>query len=508
MLATNITNLQAQHNFLEHAARALIDIFGRTHEDALPPVSDLEFGFGTGPIWTEFDVMNKIRQMLTSYIPLLRVTHTRNYQYLPAPLGSNRQMYEVLYNRGMTVPVTEGHPSVNAKFVSLPWWKPYANLNCDGQLCQAEGFNNAFGFMFGIRRYNFAYDLSFPVMVELDNPDAFAGEGYSFRYFLEANMRNNEPLATLGAPLNLPAVEDRSSLLCSPDQRTGGTVAVTVKTSAGAAVDGAEVLYRCGGETCGLGTTVNGLLATKFPRCFGGFVQAAHASYPAATKPLDILDASNKTVELILPVAYPVDFRIKKWPLLKRAGTWELDTSESLYQHSQESSIIMLQRKGESFEDPITILGDICGSPANKATIPCGTPPSDHSQDIALYPGDYHVQIYTFMYPAPDLIIPPDRRCYSYKVGPIRKKKCYRVPPKPIIFNTKQPFLSGYAEYDWTADEASLRTANTLEFYTIYFALDRVLPATNRVVEDLTVMGNLFEYAAPREDILLPRFIS
>lgn len=507
-LATEITNLQAEHSFLERAARALIDVFGRTDENALPPVSDLEFGFGTGPIWTEFDVLSKVQQMLTSYVPMLRVTNTRNYEYLPAPLGSNRRMYEVLYNRGFTVPVTDAHPSLNAKFVSLPWWKPYANLNCNGQLCQAEGFNNAFGFMFGVRRYNFAYDLSFPVLVELGNPDSFAGEGYTFRYFLEANLRNNEPLATLGAPLDLPKVEDRSSQLCAPEQRTGGTVTVNVTTSAGAAVDGAEILYRCGGETCGLGTTVNGRLATRFPRCFGGFVQAAHTNYPAAIKPLDILDASNTSVALVLPVPYTVDFRIKKWPFRKRAGNWELDTTELLNQQPQETSIIMLQRKGETFEEPITILGDICGSPVNKAAIPCGNPPDDHSQDIAVYPGDYHVQIYTFMYPSPDVVIPPDRRCYSYRIGPIRKRKCYSVPPKPIVFNTQQPFLSGYAEYDWTAEESQLQRAQALEFYTLYFALDKVLPATSRKIEDLTVMGSLFEYAAPHEDILRPRFIS
>lgn len=506
-LATNITNLQATHSFLERATRSLIDIFGRTDENALPPVSEMEFGFGSGTIWTKLDIEDKLMQMLASYIPLLKVTYTRNYQYLPAPGGKDREFYEVLYNRGFTVPVLEPHRSLNVKFAYLPWWKPYFDLNCNGQLCQPEGFSSTLGFLFGVRRYNFAYDLSYPVLVEITNPDAYGGEGYSLRFFLEANMRNNEPLATLEPPLAVPELVEQSSLLCDPSQRTGGTMTLNVRTSAGTPVDNAEVLYRCGAETCSIGTSVNGQLVAPFPRCVGGFITASHVDYAPAVKPFDVLDASAQAVDLTLGVAYPVDFSVKKWQLLKGCKTcnWELDATQVVNQGPRENSIIMLQREGEPFEEPITVLGEVCGAPFTKAKIPCGDPPSDNSKDILLYAGDYHVTIYSFLYASPSVTIPPDRRCVKYKVGPRTKRKCFNVPPKSIVFSSDKPFMSGYSEYDWTITEDELRNAKEIEFSVINFALDKVQPAGNRVVEDMEIMGNLFSYSEQHKDLLKPR---
>lgn len=506
-LATNITNLQAQHSFLERATRALIDIFGRTSEDALPPVSEMEFGFGTGTIWTKFDVLDKIQQMLTAYVPLLKVTYTRNYRYLPAPPGKDREFYEVLYNRGFTVPVLDPHRSLSVKFAYLPWWKPYFDLNCNGQLCQPEGVSSTLGFLFGVRRYTFAYDVSYPVLVQIDNPDAYGGEGYTFRFFLEANMRNNEPLAVLEPPLGTPAITEQSSLLCDPEQRTGGNITINVRTSAGQPVDNAELLYRCGRESCQIGTTVNGQYVAAFPRCVGGFLTATHKDYRGTVKPLDVLDATPQTVDLTLGIGYPVDFSVQKWLLKKGAkhAPWELDTTAAMNQGPRETTLIMLERKGDQYEEPVTVIGEVCGSPSFKAPIPCGTPPEDTSQDVLMYSGDYHVTIYSFHYPSPKVEIPPDRRCVKIKRLGKSKRKCFFIPRTPVVFSSEKPFLSGYAEFDWSVTEEQLAAAQKIEFSYINFALERVQPASNRIIEDLEVIGNLFTYSEQYRDLLEPR---
>jgi hypothetical protein len=516
LLATNITNLEAQHSFLERATRNLIDIFGRTSERALPPVTELEFGFGMGTLWTKMDVEEKIKEMLTSYIPLLRVTYTRNYRFFPARAGKDREFYEVLYNRGFTVPVLEPHQDLEVKFVYLPWWKPYLDLNCNGQICQPEGFSSTIGFLFGVRRYTFAYDISYPVLVEITNPGAFGGEGYTFRFFLEANMRNNEPLATLEPPLAGPVFAERSSLLCDPGQRTGGNISINVRTSAGQPVDDAEIVYRCGTETCSIGTSANGKLVAPFPRCVGGFISANHVDYAPAVQPLDVLDERPQTADLILGIAYPVDFAVKKWLLRKKIDTersnethtfyqkgWVLDTSQAVNQGPREQAIIMLEKKGQEFEEPITVFADVCGAPFAKAPIPCGSPPSDTSQDVLLYSGDYRVIIYAFQYPSPPLQIPPDRRCFSG--GPFSRRRCFWIPAKPIIFSADKPLMSGYAEFDWTIAEDDLKAAKSIEFYYINFALDKVLPPSGRKVEDLEILGNLFTYSAQYPDLLRPK---
>jgi hypothetical protein len=506
-LATNITNLETEHAFLERAIRSLIDVFGRAESNALPPVTEMEFGFSAGTIWTKFDVKQKIMEMLTSYIPMLKVTYTKNYKYLLAPKGKDKKMYEILYNRGFTVPVLEPHRDLSVKFSYLPWWKPYLDLNCNGQLCQAEGISNTLGFLFGVKRYNFAYDISYPVLVEISNPAAFKGEGYSLRFFLEANIRNNEPAAIMEPALVVPSITERSSLLCDPLQRTSGNITINVRTSAGKPVDDAEILYRCGSETCSIGRSANGKLLARLPRCLGGTLGAVHTNYSGALSPLDILDAGDKTINLVLGVPYEVDFSAKKWRVMKTGNVsgsagWELDTTQLFNQGPRENTLIMLEKKQAGFEEPITIVGQVCGAPASKAQVPCGNPPSDMSKDITMYSGDYHVTIYSFMYPSPDLIIPPERRKFSR--GPGRSPKRVWIPPQKIVFNKEKPLMSGYAEYDWTITEEQLQSAKTIHFTYVNFALDKVLPASRRKVEDLEVMGSLADYAEQNKELLMP----
>ncbi len=501
-LATNITNIEAQYSFLEQMTRTLIDTFSRLSENALPPVSDMEFGFGRGKMWTKFDVERKISEILTSYVPLLKVTYTKNYRYLPAPNGKDKKFYEVLYNRGFTVPVLEQHKSLEARFVYLPWWKPYTDLNCNGQICQAEGISNTWGFLFGVRRYNFAYDVSYPVLVEIKQPGAFGGEGYSFRYFLEANMRNNMPLAALEPTLTVPSIMEQSTLLCTPQQRTSGNITVNVTTSAGAPVDGAEILYRCGKEVCDMGATVQGQLLTKFPRCLGGFVTATHRDYSNAIQQMDITDESDQSTSLVMGVGYPVDFSVKKWMLRRYGINWEMDTTQVWNQGKYENTIIMLEKKKvNEWEEPVNVLGTVCGAPSQKAKIPCGDPPSDESKNVTLFAGDYTVTIYSFLYPQPkNLTIPKQRRCYKTN----DHRKCYWVPTQPIQFGKDKPLISGYAQYDWTITEEQLKNTRNIEFTYINFALDKLLPESHRVVEDLEQISTMFSVSEQYEDILKP----
>ncbi|MEM2915913.1 MAG: hypothetical protein QXT19_00940 [Candidatus Woesearchaeota archaeon] len=507
-LATKITALEAEHSFLERATRALIDVFGRADENALPPVSDLEFKYGPGTIWTKYGVLQKIREMLASHIPLLKVTDTSNYIYLTAPAGKDAKLYDALYNRGFTIPLFDStNRGISAKFAYLPWWKPYMDLNCNGQLCQAEGFNNLLVFAFGIKRYNFAYDISYPVIVELTDTGAFGGEGYTFRIALEANLRNNEPLAKLGTLPEMPALEERRSMLCDPDQRASGKITINAVTSAGQPVDGAEITYACGTESCHIGSTAKGTLVATFPRCIGGFVSASHPDYAPATMPLDITDNSDRTIDLTLNVAYPVNFSVKKWLLKKETdpkndnyGNWDVDTSQVFNQGPREQTFIMLERKGPEFEEPVVILGEVCGAPVSKANIPCGTPPADNSKNIPVYAGDYHVTIYSFLYPSPDLVIPAEKRYYRKDMF---RKGSYTLPE--VRFTQEQQMLSGYAEYDWTITENELKNAKNIEFTYINFALDKVLPIDKRKIEDVQVMGNLASYSEQYKDILTPR---
>lgn len=462
-LATNITNIEAQHSFIEKDIRQIIDAFSKLDTDALPPVSELIIGFGSGTFWIKNSVVEKLKQLLSSYIPLIQVSGTRNYHFIESPANiRDRGLYEVVYNRGMIIPLNEDHSSLAVKFTYLPIWEPYFDLNCRGQLCQPESVGSTFGFLFGFQRYSFAYDISIPVLVEISNPEAFGGEGYSFKFFLEANMRNNEPMPADFSPLESIA-RPAASLLCDQDKRSPNNTTVRIIDGrAKQQVNGAQITFACGSESCPIGTALNSSLASQFPKCLGGIVGVEKSDYHSGFAQLDTDLEQDQQISITLEPYRLVDFKVKKYLLqktpvvlqtgsaevpTKTAWRWQVDTSSLQSQESDEDTLVIMKRIGNNFEKEFTAIADICGGEA-KSEVPCGDPPQDVSQGIRLIPGLYKANIYSFKYPQQPVIIPPHRKCERYGTFN-EKKECYYVPKEPIIFNATNPLPVGMAEFEF-----------------------------------------------------------
>ncbi len=515
-LATNITNLQAQYGFIEKDIRQLIDVFSSLHSGDLPPVSELDIEFGTGTVWIKTTVIEKLKEILVSYIPLLQVAGTRNYRFIESPVNvRDPDLYETIYNRGMIIPLEEDHPSLNVRFSYLDLWEPYFDLNCRGELCQPDSMGSTLGFVFGIQRYNFAYDVSLPVLVEISNPDAFGGEGYSFKFFLEANMRNNRPMTANFAPLETISAP-RTSLLCDLDKRSNHEITINVidgKTKQ--KVDAADITLNCGSESCTIGRTINGSLTANFPRCLGGIAGVDKTDYESGFAPLDTYIDRNQEISIFIEPYRFIDFKVKKYllkknPLVKEDGIvvwrWRVDTQNIVNQEFDEDTLIMLERIGEDYEKEFTAVAEICGTPSLKAEIPCGNPPEDISQDIKIIPGKYKINLYTFKYPKTPVIIPPKRHCEKTGVPPFEKKKCYYIPKKPIEFNTTDPLPSGMSDFEFEIKPQDLDSASAIELYYINFALDKV-PQQQRAVGDLSQLDKLDAYSEEHANLLKPTFV-
>ncbi len=497
-VAATLTNLEAEHRYLEKDLRQLIDAFGRADSKMLPPVSELQIKFGAGEIWVKFDVERRVRQLLASYIPMLQVMNTAGHRYIRAPTTAavrDKEMYENLYNRGMVVPLNTTHAGVEVKFNYLDWWKPYFNLNCNGQICQAESMSSTFGFVFGIQRYNFAYDVSFPVMVEIKAPFALKGEGYTFQFMLEANMRNNEPMPSIFEPLTQFVIPKRS-MLCDLDKRFAGPIRVAVidgKTKK--PVDEATIGYTCGREACPIGTTTKGLLEAPFPPCLGGIVSIEKEDYHPAMVPLNAKTDERQNVSVVLEPYRLMDFEVEKY-LLRKGIDWELDLENPVKQEFDEETIFLLEKNSTFFEEPFSAFGQIKGGVFAKDM--------GFREDIRMIPGKYKVRIFGFKYAKPPIVIPKERRCVSK--GPLGGKKCFSVPDKPLQFDHKNPLPTGGAEFEWDVTPELLDSGNTIQFKTIAFAID-TLPESRRKIEDLEQLGRMQEMSAEVREYLEPKVV-
>lgn len=501
-LATDLVNLEAEHGVLEHFTMELVHHFADLDKDMLPPPRDFEVKFGPGIFWFRSKVADALQEIITSYTPLLQIANTRLYKPIIAPEGvKNKELFENLYNRGMIVPLEKNYQDLAASFVYLPWWEMYFDANCEGEVCQPQSVNTASMILqIGLHKYDFMYDVSYPVLVEIRDPDAFKGEGYSFKYFIETNVRHNLPMPAEYEPLQ-PYELDFNSMLCDEQQKTSGNVTILVKDKVtGKGVDHALVGYTCGKESCTVGMSVNGTLVARLPRCINGMLSADKKEYLTAFEPLDVIDDRdlNATV-LIEPYRY-VDFTVKKYTLGKGARSWSLNSNKTLIQAQDEDTIIMLRRYSSRTEPSFSAYGEVCGSPTAKAAAACGSPPTDNSEHIPIVPGRYHVSIFSVKYPMPPVIIPKDKRAAGS--GLLREE--YYLPDKDIVFDAENPYPYGFADFEWNLTAQQLDSGDTVEFKYIGFALDKV-PKNRRKIEDLTEMGKTKDYSDMYKGMLEPR---
>ena len=207
-LALEITNLEAEHKWLEHFTVEMIDSFSALDRNMLPPMHDFDIDFGPGVVWVRSKAESALQEILAGYVPLLQVGNTRMYMPISAPDSAGGQsvrdskLYEALYNRGLLIPLEKDFTDIGVSFAYLPWWKPYFDMNCEGEVCLPQSVSISSMFlMVGLHKYAFSYDVSYPVLVEVRDFDAFKGEGYSFKFFIEANVRNNAAMPSEFRPL-------------------------------------------------------------------------------------------------------------------------------------------------------------------------------------------------------------------------------------------------------------------------------------------------------------------
>lgn len=495
-VATEITNMQADNQMLEQATKNIIDLFSQVNSKKLPPTRDLEIGiFDPGEMWIKYDVTQNLKSTLASYIPFMQAFGTRNYDYVVSPTDArDSELYENIYNRHFLVPLEGFHPDLEVRFAYYDTWEPYFDLNCNGQICRADSAQVMIPPLFmTINRYNFPYDLSYPVQVELRNPYALNGEGYVFNIMLEQNLRNTEP-AVLGQPFNLTLPAREPSLFCDPGQKTAGPITLTVKNGqTGQPIQDANVAYLCGEDICSIGKTgADGKLIEKYPLCLGGNLRVVKQGMPSANLQLDLVDETEYNFTVNLQPVRNLNASIRNYLFTKQSkrGQWSVESGPPVRPEDYQQSIITLTKETLANEEPVVVAAIIEG---------------DGSANLELVPGKYHVTITSLL--RTNITIPVDERCTKgKKIGGIIKvsdEKCYKVPTEPIIFDDTKPFPYSMTQYEWEVTNSMLAGKNRIQFRQFAIAIDKV-PQNQRVVEDLTQIEKVQLFTEASKNRILP----
>ena len=456
-LASRISLREKEDHFLEDHVINLISVYSDVASERLPPIGR-RTTHGDSPVYWNLEQVNeKLALEVLSKISLLTIENTDTYNPSNLISGAVVNIGENIYD---DISVRFLYPNNAPAFLEINDL-PFGFV---GPNTQTRSLLNMF--MISSHDYNFAYDISFPVLVTLRVPYGIEDEPLTFQFALEGNIRNNKPAATADTGLRF-----QSTMLCNEEQRLSGVTNVRVAESSGAPIANADVYYSCADDKCYVGKTGNdGLLQEKLPLCIGGTLEAIKPTY--LTQPISFnttLDQEG-AARLVLDPTRKYTLDLKKlefskdgtWPHTKVAfRTLDINPEVKLLE-SDEQAIISFKRTDGRFQTVAHLQGA--------------------SAEVLLAPGKYEVSIRVIK--EGELTIPEKTCGMGMLFG------C-----APMNETSMSPVLIGGAEMKAGTAFDFDGTGNFITLYAVTFDLFGV-PESERTAEDLAVLGKLNDYSA------------
>lgn len=179
--------------YLENLVVHLVSYYGRVDSKSLPPMS-MYTNDNSALVWTQLQINDQLRSLLNSYVSLFRFEDTENAWYLDDSRMSAQE--KEFYNSFIlsTIVAPKDNLSINHIFLDWDIYSKVTSPTSDGEIItiipeELDGFimkapeSDTY--------YNFFYDVTYPVVVELVDDGLPDGSTYSFLFGLEANVRNN-----------------------------------------------------------------------------------------------------------------------------------------------------------------------------------------------------------------------------------------------------------------------------------------------------------------------------
>jgi len=484
-LATKVTNLQIQHHFIEKHALNLLVAFSGVDKNKLPPMADMKFSFSSTLSWQKSDIKQKITGLLASYIPLFQVDGTYNYERNIFDSELKQRLYD-----STILPVADS-PFQNfaASFAYLDFWPIYLNMNCKGEKCAPSSVNSVINFM-GIQSYRFNYDLSFPVLVELEDKLALNGQGYTFNLFLEGNIRNNRYMDAKFTPLETLSLSEKSQLC---DVRTSGNITLEIVDAVSKKpVEDVQILYTLTDESCFIGpTSSDGKLKEQFPVGLGGAINFMRDGYIGKAVEYDAEPGNEKKLRIELQPIYTKELVVRKKNIVRTLQGWQFDDN-AVDLSEKEFATVTLTRSGPEGELEFSTASGYQGQ-------------QSEATEIELASGSYVASIDLLLNDR--IIIPGKRKC----VSKIFSKECFDIPKVDFGEGIEDSnlaeynFPSGGLKLNLTIGKEDLEKSKKIVLYALNIDIAGI-PEDQRVIEDLDQIGKVEEYSSIYELALQPAF--
>jgi hypothetical protein len=218
-LAFDITKSFYTIQIPEELTMHLISIYsGMDTKEDLPPIA------GTSretkrKIWHITSTKQKVSEVISNHISLMNFANSLNNQPVVGESELN-PLYPFNIGINTSQELIKKH-EVKANYLD---WPMYIDINpkeddilipSQEEYLGIQGYDffeeSPYGFEpYHLRIYNFYYDIAYPLIIELREPQAFNGEGYSFFFAHEVNIKENLNLKNyLAGSAKIPLILDK-----------------------------------------------------------------------------------------------------------------------------------------------------------------------------------------------------------------------------------------------------------------------------------------------------------
>ena len=285
-VAEKITTAQQEFSYLEKHGAELLSIYGRKDPGAMAPTTAVGFDLYPTVSWSSEDLKSKFRQLLVSYVSHLRMLGSQRFYYTTYP--DSRLAQHSADNMILTL---RGAEDMAVSF-DYHNWPIYFDVNDDNGIVRPNHVAvNFYALNFATQDYQTVYDISYPVVVRLEDDEAFNGNGYTFSFALESNIRNNKPAVGGKVRESYPVPPDDG--VCDEIQRTSELVrSVVVDSYDRDPVEAVQVGFTIPEvDTCRISLTDgSGEVEMRLPQVYGGVVSLLAEGYLPVSYPLDTYD--------------------------------------------------------------------------------------------------------------------------------------------------------------------------------------------------------------------------
>ena len=245
--------------------------------DIPPMIPDEGSSTGTYNFWLLSQTKNYIKQLLHENTNYIQVKGSKN-AYYPA---TGHDLYDNIYGAFEFDPLINDYDflkETRIRFHFYEHWPIYLKISPSrGELITPQRVPIQVPLIGDIGRtvYDFSYDLTYPVLITLDDTTSYNGEGYSFQFAITANIYNNAPKdIELDESMQIDVEEEYDGGFGSHDQRTIPINIRLMNAYTGQPIDeDIPIIYSCGDVSMFVGnmreegtSTIN----TLVPPCVDG----------------------------------------------------------------------------------------------------------------------------------------------------------------------------------------------------------------------------------------------